>query len=65
MTDTEYKGGDVMFAIDDARDLYTPAQANAILSAAKVLGYPMDHETYLQYMSLEQLDRCLRGQFDA
>ena len=56
---------DVIFFIRDPESLYSCAQIVAILKRAEAQGYPLERGSYLENMTIRQLDRLTKGFYDA
>jgi hypothetical protein len=50
---------------DEADDAYGPKQIHALLKEAERQGHPLDAGTYIEKMSVRQLDALLHGRTDA
>ncbi len=50
---------------DEADGAYGPKQIHALLKEAERQGHPLDAGTYIEKMSVRQLDALLHGRTDA
>jgi hypothetical protein len=57
------EGGDLCFAIRDPDCLYTYDQVVQILQKAQDMDFPLDAGSYLEDMTIKQLDDLVNGKF--
>ena len=50
---------------DDADDVYTADQLYAMLKEAERQGHSLEAGTYIEKMTVRQLDRLVKGRFDS
>ena len=57
--------GELLFVVRDPTGLYTVAHICALLRMAQVHGHPLDRGSYLEHMTIAQLDALVHGRTDA
>ena len=56
---------DLLFLITDPSARYTCGQIVAILERAEKQGHPLERGSYLESMTIAQVDRLTRKEYDA
>ena len=56
---------DLLFEMADWKRQWKPETVVAIMAEAERQGYPVESGSYLKDMTISQLDRLLKGQYDA
>lgn len=55
----------LLFTISDTEGQHTPESVAALLLRAEKMGHPLEKDSYIQNMTVEQLDSLVNGRFDA
>lgn len=56
---------DYLFSVSDPRNEYRAERIGELLQMAADQGHPVAKGSYLQYMTVVQLDRLVHGKYDA
>lgn len=54
-----------LFEIRDPSGKYTPDGVAALLLRAEQMGHPLEKGSYIQHLTISQLDALVNGRFDA
>lgn len=56
---------ETLFHLDKPKREYTPRQISAILNRAEQQGFPLERGSYLEKMTISQIERLVEGRYDA
>lgn len=56
---------EVVFYLHDPAITYTPQQVKSIVARAELQGYPLEKGSYIEKMTVSQLERLLERRYDA
>lgn len=59
------RGDETLFILKDPEDLYTVEKIQSILQMAEAQGHPLEKGSYLEKMTIRQIDDMVHGRLDS